>query len=51
MLINNKSIIDLKILSETEASHRLQNSEVCSSRARGVGTVGVQGSTCHCAGF
>lgn len=42
MLINNKSIIDLKILSETEASHGLQNSEVCSSRARGAGTAGVQ---------
>lgn len=47
MLVSNKSIIDLKILSETEASHRLQKSEVCSGRGTGRGT---QGDSCSDAG-
>lgn len=47
MLISNKSIIDLKVLSKSEASYCLQKSEVCSSRVQGCGT---QEDTCNCAG-
>lgn len=36
MLISNKSIIDLKVLSKTEASYCLQKSEVCSRQGAGL---------------
>lgn len=48
MLISNKRIIDLKILSKTEASHRLQKSEVCSKQGAGLWHTGKTPADAGC---
>lgn len=40
MLISNKSVIDLKVLTKTEASYCLQKSEVCSRQGAGLWCTG-----------